>query len=284
MKSLLLALILLGVSQQSLSVLFPVLTNPRITRCIAGSIPGQPVLQCSGDVFYAADGAALVDIVPIDRPNRFNGTTLRAYTVHCQSGTTHPSDPRRPFGGCVFRAGDFHSPVLSNCRLVSVWEWDLTPDSTCGVTTTWGPHSGAGPGGECVLFVQSTADIVTGTLHTIYGIVTAEQMANSGNLFCQKPLPPSVTCDVLLPATIDHGTVGPDSSSSISVSGQVSCGDNPRIGILGGGRLNLAPGVTTVLTARSIGPDQIQITSDLVTQGGAIGDHSASTVIIVSPY
>lgn len=283
MKSILLALILLGVSQQCMSVLFPVLTNPRITRCGAGSVPGQPVLQCSTSVFYSADGTTLVDIEPQSNPNFNLGTTLRAYAVHCNAGTTHPSDQRRPFSGCQFRS-DFHSPQLSNCHLKSQYTWDLTPDSTCGITTTWGPHDGAGPGGECVVFAQSTADLVTGGLRTIYGLVTAEQVANSGTSICQKPLPPSVTCDVLLPATIDHGTVGPDSSSSISVSGQVSCGDNPRIGFLGGGRLNLAPGVTTVLTARSIGPDQIQITSDLVTQGGATGDHSASTVIIVSPY
>lgn len=283
MKSILLALILLGVSQQCLSVLFPVLANPRITSCKRGAIPGGPIMECAGDVLYGADGTTLVDIVPLGNPNRFLGTTLRAYAVHCSEGTTHPSDTRRSFTRCNFRS-DFHAPQLSNCHLVSEWGWDLTPDSTCSLTTNWGPHDGAGPGGECVVFVQSTSDLVTGTLYTIYGIVTAEQIANSGSLFCQKPLPPSVTCDVLLPATIDHGTVGPDSSSSISVSGQVSCGDNPSIGILGGGRLNLAPGVTTVLTARSIGPDQIQITSDLVTQGGAIGDHSASTVIIVSPY
>lgn len=115
MKSILLALILLGVSQQCLSVLFPVLTNPRITRCIDFSA-GGPWITCGGDVFYAADGTALVDIVPVDRPNRWNGTTLRAYTVHCNKGTTHPSDPRQPFTECNFRG----TSILPCCQTVAL--------------------------------------------------------------------------------------------------------------------------------------------------------------------
>ncbi|CAI1967877.1 Uncharacterised protein [Serratia fonticola] len=275
MKSILLALILLGVSQSGVGVMHPTLNNPRIVSC-SGSL-------CMRDVMYQADGSSFVDIIPQGNPDPAGGTVLKAMGIHCSIGASYPPGGERPFAGCDFRVNE-HAPLVTNCNLVSTDGWELTPDSTCGIATSWGAHSGAGPGGECVFFVNAVTDLVKGPLHTVLGVVTAQDVANSGNSFCQKPLPPDVSCDVLLPATIDHGTVGPDSSSSISVSGQVSCGDNPVISFLGGDRLNLAPGVTTVLTARSIGPDQIQITSDLVTLGGAIGDHSASTVIIVSPY
>lgn len=275
MKSILLALILLVVSLPGVGVLHPVIDNPRIESC------GNWI--CQRTVAYQADGSSFIDIVPLGNPDPNGTTVLRAIGVHCGEGASYPPAFVSRFAFCDFRVNE-HAPLVTNCNLVSTDGWELTPDSTCGITTSWGAHTGAGPGGECIFFVQSGPSSVTGPLHTIYGVVTAADVANSGNAFCQKPLPPDVTCDVLLPATIDHGTVGPDSSSSISISGQVSCGDNPVITVSGGGRLDLAPGVTTVITARSIGPDQIQITSDLVTLGGATGDHSASTVIIVSPY
>ncbi len=279
MKSLLLALALLVTPRLGLAVLHPKLIEPRISSCSKDTVLGIP---CAWNVFYTSGGSVLTDVTPMGPTDPNGGTTLRAVGVHCRLGNSDPSGATAPFTDCRFSSSG-HAPVLSNCRLISSHSWELTSDSTCSTTTSWGAHSGAGPGGECVVFVQ--ADHVAGApMNTIFGRVTAEQVANGGNQFCQKPLPPSVACDVSLPATIDHGTVGPDSRSSISVTGTVSCGANPVVNIMGGGSLTLAPGVSTVLAASRVGRGQIQITSDLVAKAGATGDHSGSAVIVVSPW
>jgi hypothetical protein len=274
MRSILLSGILLLNSQAVECVLFPTLIDPVIRSCSSNGCVTAT---------YASGGTRLVDVVPLGPPDPRFGTRLVAIGVHCSAGTQ--LQPPRPFTSCSYDEGPAHSPSLSNCHLRSTASWELTPDSTCSTTTAWGTHRGAGPGGECVLFIQEGGVInPRGTVTSIYGSATAEVVANSGNAFCQKPLPPNVTCDVLLPATIDHGTVGPNSSSSVSIEGQLSCGANPVVSFLGGDRLALAPGVTTNLTASVVGAGRIQITSDLVSLGGETGYHSASTVIVVSPY
>jgi hypothetical protein len=273
MRSILLSGILLLNSQTGECVLFPTLIDPVISSCATNT--------CT-KVTYASGGTRLVDVVPLGPPDPRFGTTLIAIGVHCTYGTKQGKP--RPFTVCTYDDGPVHSPSLSNCRLRSTASWELTRDSTCSTTTAWGTHTGAGPGGECVLFIQEGGYNKVGPVTSIYGRATAEVVANSGNAFCQKPIPPNVTCGVLLPATIDHGTVGPNSSSSVSIEGQLSCGANPVVSFLGGDRLALAPGVTTNLTASVVGAGRIQITSDLVSMGGETGYHSASTVIVVSPY
>lgn len=267
----------------STAVLHPVLTNPRILQCQNSHWSNlQPSDgPCSYRVTYDWGPRALLDIPPIGTPDAALGTDLVAIGMHCQRGNILTGSP---FSGCSFSKDPGHTPNLSNCRLKSTRSWEITADSTCDVVRAGGsPHSGAGPGGECVLFVQHQATY-NGVVNSIYGILDANLVANSGNRFCQKPLPPTVTCDISLPDMIDHGVIGPNSSSTATVDGTIMCGSDPVVSFVPGGGIDLAPGVTTRLSSKLSSGGRIQITSDLKTNNGAPGAHRASVVVLVSPY
>jgi hypothetical protein len=111
-----------------------------------------------------------------------------------------------------------------------------------------------------------------------------DMLANSGGSFCQKPLPPGVVCDIVLPPTLDHGVVGADVHSVMALEGTVNCGVKPAITVLGGGKIQLAPGVTTELTTQLVGTDRVRLTSTLDAINAEPGDHSGSVVVIATPY
>lgn len=273
----------LSIAFSSNAVLHPVLTNPRIKSCL-DSTPAHPTDgPCSYGVRYDWGPSTMIDIMPVGAPDAHLGTELIAIGMHCRRGNMLTGTP---FSECNFTPALDHAPKLSNCRLKNTSSWEIASDSTCDVTTIQSgsfAHIGAGPGGECVLFVQRNA-IANGVVNSIYGILEANTVANSGNRFCQKPLPPAVECDISLPDMIDHGVIGPNSASTVTLDGTIRCGSNPVVSFVPGSSIDLAPGVTTRLSSKLSSGGRIQITSDLKTNNGAPGAHRASVVVLVSPY
>lgn len=266
--------ILLTLPTYTSAVLHPVLVDPKITSCSQDkNFPDR----CSNVVYYSAAGLAMTDVLPLTQPVAAGSVTqLEALGIHCESGSSLTG---KPFSKCRFTTDTIHAPTLVNCRLKSVKSWELKDPGACALSSlAWGGHGGAGPGGECVFFVQK------GKLTTIYGTFSADSVANSGSSFCQKPLPPDVTCEINLPSIIDHGVIEPNAHSVVSISGSVDCGGKPVLTILGGGKVPLAPGVTTVLTSQMIETDFVVLTSTLDAINGTPGGHSASAVVIASPY
>ncbi len=267
----------LALSLPTRGVQHPVLLDPIITSCLENG----PLGPCASRVYYQASGIGWADVVPLSPPDPTLGTRLTAVGVHCDTGNPLTNTP---FDGCHFSYEPSHTPMLvSSCHLRTTDSWEIAYLSSCTLfSRAWGPHSGASPGGECIMFVQRSPSPTL--VSSIYGLVDAKTVANSGNRFCQKPLPPSAHCDITLPSTLDHGVLGTDSVSSITVTGDIDCGDKPVVTIVGGGRLTLADGVTTNLTTRFDPPNRISLTSDLRAVHGDTGSHSASLVVLVSPY
>ncbi len=251
---------------------FPVLNNPRIDRCIR---------NCTEDVAYTADSITIEDVVTVGAPFGWASRLLIAIGVHCNDGSSITGEP---FTGCYFTGSDgAHAPKIKNCTLSSTESWDVTPGSTCQPErSTWAFHRGAGPGGECVLFVQANA-WDSQSAHTIYGTVTPSMVANSGNSFCQKALPPNVTCNITLPATLDHGVINTSEHSVISVDGSVDCGSNPVLTIIGGGKLVLGSGVSTEITMQMIGSSRVHLTSTLDAINASPGDYRGLAIVVASP-
>lgn len=277
MNKYLLAVICPILSFPSIAVLHPVLVDPVISKC-TGGIEGP----CSAQVYYTASGTQLVDIPEIGKPDPTKGTELAAVGIHCDRGSQITG---KPFSVCnFFHGAPSHTPEITNCHLKDTTSWELTTTSTCSLTrSTWGQHTGAGPGGECIIFIQKSSGFAP-NYPTIHGLLNATTAANSGNRFCQKAVPPTVPCDITLPGDIDHGVIGPNANSKISIDGLLNCGTDPKVAVLGGDRLQLATGVYSHVTVRTSGANAIRVTSDLTARGGAIGVHAASVVVIVSPY
>jgi hypothetical protein len=252
---------------------FPMVT-PIIQSCISGTMG-----PCSQQVHYASTGTKFVDIPP----NRLNLTdrrgTLELVTVgiHCDLGRAGG-----PYSACTFMT-DGHAPALtSKCSLVSYGSWELTSNSTCSTQTSWGVHGGAAPGAECVVFAQGgTVNLYTA--QTVYGNLSAYQIANSGNSYCTKPLPPNVRCTVNLPEEINHGAISPMEQNTASIRGALNCGISPRVEFVGGEKLTLGDGVTTVLSSDTSVRGVITLTSSITTNGAAAGAYQGSTVLVVSP-
>lgn len=274
----------------ALAVLHPVLTNPRIVSCEtmpAGTTsPGSP---CSWRVIYDWGPSVLLDMPEMGRPDPDGGTELRAVGIHCSYGNMLTGVP---FRECVWVTSEpnspynlGHAPLLSNCHLKSTDSWELTRSSTCDVATiaSGQHHSGAGPGGECILFAQRKS-VARGNVWSIYGQIEPNSIANAGNRFCQKPIPPAIGCHLQLPNIIDHGTVGPNAESVVTIRGNVDCGERPQIRVVPGNEVKLAPGVMTEISVRMPNPTLVEMTSNLRTLGGTPGAHTASVVVMVSPY
>ena len=264
----------LGVMQPSHGTLVPAIIDPVITSC-----GGR---NCSDYVWYASSGTTLIDQAEATKPLRSLGLNIITTGLHCQNGSPLEGVPATY---CDFRSAvNSHSPtVVSECRLKSYDSWELTASSTCQTRTAWGPHAGASPGAECVVFVQSGIRQTTSVVTTIYGTLDPTTLANSGSAFCQKPLPPTTRCELVLPPDIDHGSIAPNARSTASIDGTIDCGATPKVTFLGGGTLTLSPGIKTTLTSQLTGATQVRITSTLDAINGAPGNHSASTIVIVSP-
>ncbi|CAI1835388.1 Uncharacterised protein [Serratia fonticola] len=276
-----LCFITLLVATGSHAVLHPGLVSPKISSCKRG---GQGA--CSDEVWYTAAGTQLVDIAEVGKPHPDGGLRLSFIGLHCRYGSALTG---KRFRECTFNKEGWHSPTLhAACSLKSIDSWELANPSTCSaVNLSWGPHSGAGPGGECVLVVQDTRAGIAwspASAYTIYGLLSPDVVANSGSTFCQKPLPPNVLCDIALPQTLDHGEINTNSHSVVSVYGNVDCGGQPKLTIMGGGKLHLGPGLSTVVTAQMDGASRVRLTSTLDAINAESGEHSGAVVVLVSPY
>lgn len=253
---------------------WPGLSDPIITECAN---------QCRQSVYYKHNGTVFLEQPELIKPPSVSFITIQAYGIHCEYGSNLPGF-ESPFTNCRWdtQSRDTHAPVTYNCTRVSTTSWDLSTSSTCGTNLNWGGHSGAGPGGECVLF----GIMVGGILHTPMGVMDARTAANSGNRFCVKPLPPATKCDLQLNDTIlDHGVLTPNGSSTASVTGIIDCGQKPVVEFVGGADFIIAPGINAALNANvDTTSNKISVNSRLTTTNAIGGDYSVSKVITVSPW
>ncbi|CVG82494.1 Uncharacterised protein [Serratia marcescens] len=256
---------------------WPYVDNPRIIHCTNGSQG-----KCSNSVFYQSDGVVFIDIAPVGRPDPALGTKIRALGIHCYYGN---SVTGKPFSGCswVNPWQVRHAPqVTGKCELKNTNAWELTPDSTCS-TSHWAQHAGAGPGGECVIFTQ-VPKIQGRLLNTPFGMLAPDTVANSGNRFCQKALPPDVRCDLDIPNSIDHQTLPPRGSNSVTVVGSIACGATPVVEIVGGDVVVLGAGVKSRLSTNVTSAAAVALTSKLTVTNAAPGEYRGAAVVRVSPY
>lgn len=270
-------LFLLVTCADAYAIRWPSLSNVQISECSGGD-------ACGVLVWHSHAGTIFLDqpeLVPV--PN-FNMKMIIAYGIHCKSGSTVPGYVK-PFTDCSWVNGnvsDSHAPRVYDCNLVSTNSWELTASSTCRTDLTWGQHTGAGPGGDCVMFGIRHGDL----LYTPKGVFDALTVANSGNHFCEKPLPPATKCDLQLHDTIlNHGTMPQTGVSTASITGIVDCGLSPVFEFVGGGDLKIAPGVDAALKSSfDKATSQIRIQSRVTTENAQGGEYSASKVIVVSPW
>lgn len=266
---------MLFISSLCTAALHPRIMDPRISKC-----GNHSPLTCNWFVSYSSSGTDTIEISPLAPPVPSGGLELQTIGVHCENGSSLLG---LPFTDCVYKDDRTHAPPATGCRLITSHGWDLDPNYTCSTETSWGGHQGAGPGGECVLFVQK-GQWTPSSAFTIYGVLGATLVANSGSRFCQKPLPPSVDCNVNIPSELDHRTIAPTGSSTVTVSGTVECGMSPKVSIVGGGVLELAPGLTANISAQIDGPNTVNLTSKLHAVSAPAGEHRGSVVMLVSPY
>lgn len=265
MRLLLLSIVGLLLSSTCSAIIYPVMTSVEITSC-------SP--SCNQDVRYRGTRELLEIGDPVTSPPTFSMEII-AVGVHCDTGNAAEG---RPYKGCSFESV-YHAPRVTNCY-TTAGSWQLSSTSTCNTASTWSPHHGASPGGECVLFGYEFG----GSLFTPIGVYTAEGLANSGSQYCIKPTAPSVTCTVSLPVEIDHGVLRPGTTDRKGIMGPANCGPNPVVTILGPSRIELASGIATTVSAVGQG-DEITIQSDLtVGQAATPGAYSVAIVVVVSPY
>lgn len=262
------------------SVPWPILMDPKITTCRDSNTLGP----CTQGVYYSTSGVQMIEVAPVGSPNVGNVTTdVRPVGVHCQTGNALIGV--FPFGSCSWRDYDHRPDLVGTCRLKDLTSWSLTQDSNCAVASTWGYHSGAGPGGECVVFTNtSRRGTVNRSVNTPWGALTADQAANSGNRFCSKPLPPTVTCELQLPSLIDHGQLRAGETSKRTDDGVVHCGGAPKIDVLVNGDRDVG-GVRISATPLVVNQTSVRITSEITVSSSAVpGEHSATYVFVASPY
>ncbi|EPL9180885.1 hypothetical protein P0X99_002611 [Serratia marcescens] len=268
--------VLFGSGMASANVInWPVLEDMKIHSCANSS--------CGSSVVYYTSGAVnLTPVTPVIPMPTGTDTRVRAYGVHCSTGDGTASSP---FRSCKWSPGSTHAPSMlspSACTVVT-GTWNLTNPSACGVRGgTFGNHSGARPGAECVLFGISGSS--NASIQTPWGVLTAQQVANAGNLYCVKPLPPSVKCEIALEngGVIDHGTVEPNSNTKRYLKMDIDCGNASHFEFVGGTDLVLGSGVQTKLSLEYIG-GSVVIGSTMHTVNANPGYYSGSRVIVVTP-
>lgn len=262
-------LLFLLVSAPCHSVRFPVMTSAEITKC------GSPT--CGNAVAYAGTSEVL-DIGTPALAGPLGPTKILAFGVHCSTGP----DSNGQFGGCKWEGPAIHSPNTTQCLTTTPGSWDVG-NSPCTTSATWGEHSGARPGGECVLFGRADSN-TSMTIETPFGIISAYDAANGGNRFCIKPLPPGVTCEVYLPPAIDHGVVMAGTEDRKNIDGAIDCGRNPAISVVGNPVVIVAPGIVAQITNTLISDNHLRVQSDMTVGASATpGSYSASIIISVSP-
>lgn len=260
-----------AITTDTQAIPFPTMTHVEISDCKNTSAG-----ECTQSVYYAGTSEIFEMGTPVTLPTSLS---VRAVGVHCAKGDKSKGIP---YSQCVWAISG-HAPSTTNCTLKSLSSWELAPTSACSTAPTWGPHSGAAPGGECVMF--GNWSIGDAMLLTPYGYHTAESVANGGNRFCIKPLPPGTACDVVLPPIIDHGSMVTGTRDTKYIDGKVDCGQSTVVTVVGSPNITLAPGVSTKISTSMSTATDLRIQSDMNVEASALsGDYSASVIIAVSPY
>lgn len=279
MYKLLCCLVYLFLCASAHALKWPTIDSSRITRCTGGS-PG--VTHCSQNVYYQASGTTIM----VDAPNRSDpgvySTVVGLYGIHCSNSVNGI------FSSCNWVKDYIHTPLIktgSKCETMSSSSWVLTSASTCRYNAReFGPHSGAAPGGECIMFGKASGNI-SEAISTPWGDLSATTVANSGNTYCIKPLPPNITCEIGIPGdgVIHHTRITPSQSDVLKLSGVLNCGGKPKVDIVGGGKLTLGKGVTIDLFVSEIQATRFTLTSSLRTNNAEPGEYQTAVVLVASP-
>lgn len=263
------------------AVKWPSISDPFIRSCE----DQNQNTSCDKMVYYRHGGTVMLEQPELIKPPNKQDVEIFPYGIHCGRGSNLPGY-ESPFADCYWdeqiRYGT-HAPRLNSpCLRVTYTSWELRGSSTCATDLNWGGHSGAGPGGECVLF----GVMVGSLLYTPMGAMDATTAANAGNRFCVKPLPPAIKCELKLNDTIlDHGVLPPNGSSTASVTGVIECGQKPIVEFVGGDDFMIAPGINGKLNADVDTVNKIIKLNSLVTTVNAKGgSYSASKVVTVTPW
>lgn len=271
-----LTFIFLITSLPASAVPWPLVTNEKIVSCRDGYYAGP----CSQDVKIAGT-IGLIDVKPVIQATSAMRASAQWFAIHCQYGSAMTGD--LPFRDCKWVTGiNEHMPNINGDVIIDK-NWNvLEGNHYTGDFITHGKgHYGAGPGAECRSFgVWAGSEL----LRTPFGILSATTIANSGNTYCVKAIPPDYQCDLVIPNEIFHTISGPG-VDEITVHGTADCGKNPQISIVGGGDTVFAPGLTGTL---KVNLDQsgslVSLTSIVTNTGSEPGEYSGNQVIIVSPW
>lgn len=272
---------LFAITTVKADVLWPVVPYIEFTHCFDGSEG-----RCSASADYKAGPTQFAIQHETANPVPGSLTNILAYGVHCAEGSKSGE-----FRYCEWKLpGDAHSPAkTTTCRLVSNKSWELTGNSTCMFTTPYyGTHAGAAAGSECIIFgLNNGTGVRPLAIQTPQGYLTALQVANAGDTYCLKPLPPDAPCDLVIidDGVLDHGIVAPDSTSKRSIDLYMNCGDSPKFSLQGinGNKVTLGTGVTANITTSLVNKNQATLTSVLTTTNAQPGNYRATFVLIVSP-
>lgn len=248
-----------------------------ITRCTNSS--------CKG-VFYNNQETAWRNI-PENLRSSVQTKQLTIWGVHCTYGT-RPGN----FSSCDFSEPErLHTAPLVNpsrCQTTAADNWVIADTAACTAVYTFnGLHTGSLPGAECGVLGKSTVPVTTTSIDTPFGVLTAEMVANSRDMYCGKPLTPPAKCEITIPndGLLDHGIQSPSSQSERTLEVMIQCGSNPVLTIADPmlkmdwnriqSNLSLTP-------PRSPGGNYL-LRSVLKTTNATAGEHSAATVIVVTP-
>lgn len=232
------------------AILYPVMTEVHITSC-SNNEEGY----CNKNVAYSGKMEMLeIGLIDSPRTNEGGGRYVEAYGIHCDKGD---ASKQIPYSGCSW-TNIGHSPDMRGC-----WfdpnkgnTWELK--GTCSIDQNWGLHSGASPGGECVMFGEYNLAGYGRLFETPFGILDATTVANGGSQYCIKATAPDVTCKVSLPPVLDHGVILTGMSDTRSIYGSVDCGDTVVVTVVGPTEIKFAPGVQTTVTPVLMSKNQLQ--------------------------
>lgn len=244
----------------------------------------QGASNCNRLPIYSWSGVTMVD-APDNHPSSYQSTKVRIFGVHCQTGAAAGD-----FDGCWFTSPSSiygHAPALTGlCETTTAAGWELSTGSTCDLQT--GPvqslHAGAFIGAECAVYGKGPEGVVY-SVSTPWGSVTPDQVANLYSTYCTKPPLPNQECRISLPddGVIDHGIMPPNGSDTRTIRADITCGDNALVSVMGGGGVDLGPGVTSRVSAGPVMAGSSDIMSVLTLTDAEPGPHSGVLIVTVSP-
>lgn len=246
---------------------WPVIISERITYC-----SDEPDNPCSQAVKYAGT-IGLEMITPLMDPAGPSKDRPKWWGIHCKYGNAMTNTP---FSDCNWTSDIQHAP--STPQVIIDRYWNLIRGDFYTGDYSFGSHWGAGPGGECRLF-----GVMYGSqLLTPKGIFNANTVANSGGGVCIKAVPPNYRCEINAPSEIKH-TIATIGSKTINASGSINCGSKPKIYIIGGSEIKLAPGLTESLKI-TVNGNSLLLTSTVNSNRSKPGIYKGTHIINVSPW